>query len=209
VFFPFQKNASDKAIGRTKPTHFFQGGKTMRTKILAAFAFLAILTTMAFAQTTPYPPEQPADYIEKDLYSPPVYAKAQDWLTCSISNYFPDVPLYADIKIYDTDGNQVYPTNGTTPTPPPTQPPTGAVTQQQTPSPDGTYTTPPWGVSYYRYQVPADGYYWCWLKVYKPSAPTYEGWGRGTWAYEPAGNGYPIAYVPVNEEKNATTTPTP
>jgi len=184
----------------------------MRTKILAAFAFLAILTTMAFAQTTPYPPEQPAAYIEKDLYSPPVYAQAQDWLTCSISNYFPDVPLYADIKIYDTDGNQVYPTNTPTPTPPSTQPPTGPVTQQLpplTPSPDGTYTTPPWGVSYYRYQVPVDGYYWCWLKVYKPSAPTYEGWGRGTWAYEPAGNGYPIAYVPVKEEKNGTTTPTP
>ena len=169
----------------------------MKKKIALALLFGVVIATAAAAQTPPYPP----DYIDKPLYSPPVYAKAQDWVTCSLANYFPDQPIYAEIKIYDTEGTQVYPVNGAT-TPPTTQ-------QQQPPPPaENVIPTPPWGVSYVRYQVTADGYYWCWLTVYKPNDPAYEGWGRATYAYEPAGTGYPVSYVPVYEEKTAVTPPT-
>ena len=145
--------------------------------LVASVALLGATVTSVWAQT-PYPP----DYIEKSLYSQAYYAKAQDWLRCSLTNYFPDVPIYVAIFIYDHTGTVVYPPATT---PPPTTPP----------DPGNVYEVVPWGVSYVRYQVPAEGHYWCELKVNKPSDPQYVGWGRGAYSYEPAGLGYEPVHV--------------
>lgn len=53
---------------------------------IVSVVFIVMVGTSAFAQY----PTPPADYVEKSLYSQALYAKVQDWVRCSITNYFPD-----------------------------------------------------------------------------------------------------------------------
>jgi hypothetical protein len=148
------------------------GGKKMSKRNvlipIVSVAFMVMAGMSAFAQY----PTPPADYVEKSLYSPAVYAKVQDWVRCSITNYFPDSPLYAQVYIYDQNGAVVWPTD-----------------------PNTVYEVASWSVAWERYQVQTEGHYWCEVKVKKSSDQKYLGWGRAAYSYEPAGLGYEPVYV--------------
>jgi hypothetical protein len=135
---------------------------------IVSVAFVVVAGTSAFAQY----PAPPADYVEKSLYSQALYAKAQDWVRCSITNYFPDSALYAQVYIYDQNGAVVWPTDL-----------------------NKTYEVASWSVAWERYQVLTEGHYWCEVKVKKSSDPQYVGWGNAAYSYEPAGLGYEPVYV--------------
>ena len=143
---------------------------TKKKMLLVVFSvvFFVMAGTSAFAQY----PTPPAEYLEKSLYSQALYAKVQDWVRCSITNYFPDSPLYAQVYIYYQDGTVVWPTD------------LNKVSEVTS-----------WSVAWERYQVQAEGHYWCEIKVSKSSDPKYLGWGRAAYSYEPAGLGYEPVYV--------------
>ena len=146
---------------------------TKKRTFVTFLVALALLGTMATSALAQYPPDIDT-YIVKHYYTPPLYAKAQDWVRCSLANYFPDTPIYASFTIYDQTGTPVYETPEDTP-----------------------YEVVPWGVNYYRYQATADGSYWCWIEIKKPNDPKYIGWGSGDYSYEPAALGYEVAHVPA------------
>lgn len=140
---------------------------------IVSIALLGAIATSALAQYT-YPP----DYVEKDLYTPPIYASAGDWFRCSLANYFPDAIIYAEFTIYYQDGTVAWPA----PTDPPTDP----------------YEIASWGAQYTpQYAVTTPGSYWCKIEVYKPSDPKYVGWGSGAWGYRPAALEYEAVHVPA------------
>jgi hypothetical protein len=168
--------------------------KSALLTLVASLVFLGATVTGIWAQV-PYPPDINTNYVEKSLYSQAYYAKAQDWVRCSLANYFPNVSIYVAISIYDQTGKVVYPPSTT---PPPTTPPSTTPPPTTPPSttPTGNiYQVVPWGVSYVRYQVPAEGHYWCELIVHKPNGPQYVGWGRGAYSYQPAALAYETVYV--------------
>lgn len=142
--------------------------KTMLTALIASLTLIGTIATHVLAQY----PTPPADYIETSLYSQAIYAKAQDWVRCSITNYFPDSSIYAQIYIYDEKGTVVWPTDI-----------------------DKIYEVSSYNIAYERYQVQADAHYWCEIKVRKDADPKYLGWGRGDYSYEPAGLGYEPVHV--------------
>ena len=151
-----------------------EGGKMTKKRTFVTFLVaLALFGTMATSALAQYPPDIDT-YLVKHYYTPPLYAKAQDWVRCSLANYFPDTTLYVRFTIYDQTGAAVYETPEDTP-----------------------YEVVPWGVNSYRYQATADGSYWCWIEIKKVDDPKYIGWGSGDYSYEPAALGYGVAHVPA------------
>jgi len=151
-----------------------EGGKMTKQRTFVTFLVaLALFGTMATSALAQYPPDIDT-YLEKYYYTPPLYAKAQDWVRCSLANYFPDTTLYVRFTIYDQTGVPVYTTPEDTP-----------------------YAVAPWNVSYDRYQALADGSYWCWIEIKKVDDPKYIGWGSIDYSYEPAALGYEVAHVPA------------
>jgi hypothetical protein len=147
---------------------------TKKSTLATFIASIALICTIATSALAQYPPDI-SNYLEKDLYSSPIYAKAQDWVRCSIANYFPDTTIYAAFTIYYQDGTVVWPTTET------------------------VYDVAPWGVQYIeRYQVQTEGAYWCHIKVLKVNDPKYVGWGSGDYSYEPAALGYEAVHVPAS-----------
>jgi hypothetical protein len=152
-----------------------EGGKMTKKRtfvtLIVTLVLCGIMATSALAQ---YPPDI-STYPEKYYYTQPIYAKAQDWVRCSLANYFADESIYVWFTIYNQDGLAVYETVEATP-----------------------YEVDPWGVKYDRYQVTADGSYWCWVQIKKPTNSKYTGWGSVDYSYEPAALGYEVTHVPAS-----------
>jgi hypothetical protein len=154
-----------------------EGRKMTKKRMFATFivsmAIFGTIATSALAQ-----PQYPTDYVEKELYTAPVYAYAGDWIRCSVANYFPDAITYAEFTIYYQDGTVAWPA----PTEPPAQP----------------YEIPSWGAQYTpQYSVTNPGAYWCKIKVSKPNDPKYVGWGNGGCSYQPAALDYEAVHIPA------------